>query len=211
MLVTFWSSQPACWIVHLCFSPHKECGHGGHLVTVYRKHFKCTQIACIDCSSLEVILFKLGGPLPVIIAAIYHPTKPAGFFLMELPEFLSCFKLWQKWVPQSSIPLLFNIYMVLIKAPFSPDGCILATFSFHGGYYVIGVRERRKQQMSFRLGSACCIPCAPPVNSSTAMIGENTFSSRDMTRHYYTMTEHGTFIFSFFEVGCVFAFDTGRT
>ncbi len=34
-------------------------------------------------------MLKLGGPLPVIFAVIYCPPKPAGPFLMELPEFLS--------------------------------------------------------------------------------------------------------------------------
>jgi len=34
-------------------------------------------------------MFKLGGPLLVILAIIYSPPKPAGSFLLELPEFLS--------------------------------------------------------------------------------------------------------------------------
>jgi hypothetical protein len=72
-----------------CISQPRVFGRGGGLVTVYKKQHKCTQIPWNVFSSFEVLLLKLGGPNPVILATFYRPPKPAGPFLSELSEFLS--------------------------------------------------------------------------------------------------------------------------
>ncbi len=43
----------------------------------------------VEFASFEVLTFKLGGLYPIIFLIIYHPPKPTGRFLAELPEFLS--------------------------------------------------------------------------------------------------------------------------
>lgn len=60
---------------------------GGGLISVYKKHLKWNQILCDDVSTFEVLMLKLCGPFPTILAVIYRPPSPTAPFLREFPDF----------------------------------------------------------------------------------------------------------------------------